>query len=117
MIVRRCRNCGEEFEPYVAGCSDCGGPLEDHDPDAPAAPSPPAPADRRGASGTAVKVVLLAAQLSPEEAEECGDVLGEKDIPFLLDVNRDGTFRLGVPLDHAEAAARLLQDAGAIPRA
>jgi len=118
MIVRRCRNCGEEFQPHVSVCSDCGGPLEDHDPDVAAPPveDPPAPVDRRGAVGTAVKVEMLGSLMSSEEAEACADVLARNGLPYYLDVNRDRTFRLSVPLDHAEAAARLLQDAGAIPR-
>jgi len=119
MVVRRCRNCGEEFEPHVTVCSDCGGPLEDHDPDAPAAAplaAPPAPVDRRGAVGTAVKVEILASLMSSEEAERCADVLARNGLPYYLDVNRGSTFRLSVPLDRAGEAARLLQDAGAIPR-
>ena len=30
MHVRICRDCGEEFRPEIARCTDCGGELVDH---------------------------------------------------------------------------------------
>ena len=72
--VRVCRECGEEFRPEIAVCSDCGGALEDrHDDEdapAPALPEdrPPEPEDLSGyrqvfTTGRAADLVPVAERL------------------------------------------------------
>ena len=114
MIIRRCRECGEEFRPGVAMCSDCGGTLEDYDPEA-AAAAPPGASDA-GDALAGLKLATVASQIDAAAAERAGRRLREAAIPFRLDVAYGRTFTLKVAPAQAAEASALLQKAHVIPR-
>lgn len=116
MHVRVCRECGEEFRPGVALCSDCGGELEDRlegprTDQADAGTAAPAPRAGPGEDLTlaergephAVFVADQAAGLEP-----FARVLGAARIPFAVEV-RNFAFALVVGEQDLPQAIERLQ--------
>jgi hypothetical protein len=114
MMVRRCRECGEEFQPHVAVCSDCGGALGDHDPEA--GEARPAAAADGGPELAGVKLAVVAAQIESAAAQRGARHLQQAGIPFRLDVAGARTFTMKVAAGQAAQAAALLQKARVIAR-
>ena len=109
-MVRYCRSCDTEFQPHIVRCSDCGGELEDHDPDA-VTDAPPAPVPEEAADD---EYVTVATDLSAGKAEVVARKLGEAGIRFRVGTRAYG-FVLTVPPQDQPAARQILLRARAIP--
>jgi len=117
MMVRYCRRCDTEFQPHIVRCSDCGGELEDRDPESDAAVAEhdaldPAAAEADTAAG---EFVAVATDLTSEKAERVARRLGDAGIPFRVGAHGYG-FTLAVREQDKAAARPILLRARAIPR-
>jgi hypothetical protein len=112
MIVRYCSRCDTEFQPHIVRCSDCGGDLEDRDPDA-------VPAETTGAAPQEEAVggefVTIASGLTVLKAEVAARQLGAAGIPFHVGA-RGYDFTVEVKKEDQAAARQVLVRARAIPR-
>ena len=109
-MVRYCRSCDTEFRPQVVRCSDCGGELEDQDPDAITDPDP-APVSGEAAEAD---FVTVATDLSAGKAEVVARRLGEAGIRFRVGARGYG-FVLAVREEDRPATRQILLRARAIP--
>ena len=111
--IRRCPECGEEFQPHVVHCSDCGALLEsafegEAAPEARAStPATVEPAPRQ--------YVVLERGLTSGLAQEAAQYLGAAGIPFRVAAEAGGGFRVSVPLEQMEQGRAALEDAGVGP--
>lgn len=104
--IRRCPECGEEFQPHVVSCSDCGAPLEN------AFEAEEPPADERGGLATvALDYVGLVSGLDTEAAAMSAERLRAAGIPFQLVSHSRRGLRLFVARDRVADAIAVL-DAG-----
>ena len=110
MMVRYCQRCDTEFQPHVVRCSDCGGELEDQDPDA-ATVDNQAKVQGETAGG---EFVTVATGLSAGKAERAARRLGVAGIQFRVGTQGYGFF-LGVRKEDEPAARPILLRARAIP--
>jgi len=109
--IRRCPECGEEYQPHIVTCSDCGALLEAgfegdsvdqrHEPLEPALPSP--------------EYARILDGLAPEIAELAAQHLSAAGIRFGLDSYQYG-LRLGVQVEDATVALAILERAGIVPK-
>jgi predicted amidophosphoribosyltransferase len=109
-MVRSCRRCDTEFHPHVVRCSDCGGELEDHYPDATAASQAPVQEETTDAA-----FVTVATDLSAGKAELVARRLGSAGIQFRVGARGYG-FVLAVRAEDQPATRQILLRARAIPR-
>jgi hypothetical protein len=115
MHVRVCRECGEEFRPEVAVCSDCGGALEDRhleeeDAWAPAPGVLPPPTPSVAPPGQH-RAIFQAASAS--EVEPLAKALGTARIPFAVTGSAQ-SFSLLVAHEDAERALEALKPFGLV---
>lgn len=122
MIVKVCRECGEEYRPEILRCADCGGELEARLEEERAAwpepagggPAPPAE-DWRPAGD----YQPIAWSPHPSELTGLADRLLEAGIPFYLrpreGVGRASAYEIRVREEEREAALELLEAAGPSP--
>jgi hypothetical protein len=116
--VRRCPDCGEEFQLHVVRCSDCGALLEDRlegedpvaaddalsgGPGASASPAPPPEAFTQVADGVAAVA-----------AERVGRRLSAAGIPFKL-APHNYRLRVSVRPEDVPAAVAILEREGIVP--
>jgi Double zinc ribbon len=109
-MVRYCRGCDTEFQLHVVRCSDCGGELEDRDPDA-VTDADPAPVPEEAAD---TEFVTVATDLSAGKAEVIARRLGEAGVRFRVGARGYG-FVLAVREEDRPAARQILLRARAIP--
>jgi uncharacterized protein with PIN domain len=109
MHVRICRECGEEYRPEIAVCSDCGGALEDR---YERIESSPDGFDLRAAlpvaEFSAGPLVPVATAGTASEIEPLGRRLGEAGIRFAVR-GSIRSFELLVAADDHEPALALLE--------
>ena len=110
MMVRYCRSCDTEFQPHVVRCSDCGGELEDQDPDA-IADGPPVPVTEEAADD---EFLTLATGVSMGKAEVVARKLGEAGIRFRVGAS-GFSFSFSVRAQDQAATRQILLRARAIP--
>lgn len=108
MHVRVCRDCGEEFRPEVAVCSDCGGVLEDRDDELEAATAEGkarfggfVPEARPG--GIPAGYAAVTSAPSAREIEPLAERLAEAGIPFAVNASSQA-FAILVPEADVEKA-------------
>jgi hypothetical protein len=91
VIVKVCRDCGEEFRPEIGTCSDCGGELEVREVDVGTPPSWPKPAqaEEPDLQPSGDYVPFLVAGAAPE-LRPYADSLLAAGVPFYLRP-REGT--------------------------
>jgi hypothetical protein len=114
MQVRVCRDCGEEFRPEVAACSDCGGVLEDRDDELGGGVTVPegkprftgfVPEARPG--GIPAGYLAVTSAPSAAEVAPLADRLAEAAIPFAVNASTQ-SFALLVPEADVEKALAAL---------
>ena len=109
--IRRCPECGEEFQPHVVSCSDCGAQLvsafENDSAAVPNAPEEVSPADP--------EYVTLASQLTAEMAEQAAQALAAEGVRFRLAIDLGYSFRLVVEPDDVTQALAVLAREGLAP--
>jgi ribosomal protein L40E len=111
MMVRYCRRCDAEFQPHIVRCIDCGGELEDQDPEA-ATDDSQAQVPEEAADG---EFVTVATDLSAGKAELVARRLGLAGIQFRIAALRYG-LDITVREEDRPAARQILLRARAIPR-
>ena len=109
--IRRCPDCGEEFQPHVVQCSDCGAPLESVFEGDPLLEQR---AEATGAAPAPAELALLVRGLTPGEADQAAQHLAAAGIPIRLALDRDG-LRLGVAREQLVPARSILGRAGVLP--
>ena len=105
MHVRVCPECGEEFRPEIARCSDCGAALQDRWEDEGAGqPSAPAPVPPADAEGTYVPIHFgeRATDLEPVAMR-----LGSAGVPFRVKAAVRSFVLLAREEDHDRVASLL----------
>ena len=107
-MVRYCRPCDTEFQPHIVRCSDCGGELEDQDPDASGDMSPVQE------ETTDAEFVTVATDLSAGKAELVARRLGRAGIQFRVGARGYG-FVLAVRAQDQPATRQVLLRTRAIP--
>ena len=111
MHVRVCPECGEEFRPEIALCSDCGAALEDRWEDestGPPAPPPPAPATDVEGTYVPIHSSERAADLEPLAKR-----LGSAGVPFRVKAAVRSFVLLAREEDHERVASLLADLVGA----
>jgi hypothetical protein len=110
MNFRVCRDCGAEYRPEIARCSDCGGALEDRYEDEsgessipPLADEPPAPT----LNPESVELRPIFSSPAAADVEPMAERLGGARIPFAVRVNNQN-FELVVNKDDIDRALDLL---------
>jgi hypothetical protein len=109
--VRRCPECGEEFQPHIVDCSDCGVPLEHGIEGQPAVGGETGPAAHEGT------YVLIPQIVGTQDVLDAGKELSGTAIRFRLVPStrrRDGLALL-VREEDAALADAFLREAGLLP--
>ncbi len=113
MHVRVCRECGEEYRPEIAVCSDCGGALEDHyEGIESSADDSELRARAPVAEFSAGPLVPVATAGTASEIEPLGRRLGEAGIRFAVRGSIRSFELLVATDDHEPALAALEAGAG-----
>ena len=114
MLVRVCRDCGEEFQPEVAVCSDCGGVLETRDDEEGSVAASATERPRFGGfvpearpGGIPAGYVAVASAPNAVEVEPLAERLSEAGIPFALNASTQA-FSILVPEADVEKALAAL---------
>jgi hypothetical protein len=114
MHVRVCPECGEEFRPEIARCSDCGAALVDRweteDAVPLAAPPPSAPAVETEGTYVPIHFSERAADLEPLAKR-----LGSAGVPFRVKAAVRSFVLLAREEDHDRVASLLADLVGALP--
>jgi hypothetical protein len=108
--VRRCPDCGEEFQPHVVNCSECGTLLED-------AIEGESPAGSAAPEEDAAKYATLASDLDVDSTRAASEHLAEAGLRFRIVTTRArrGWLDLQVHEEDGVAASALLQREGILP--
>ena len=110
--VRRCPECGEEFQPHIVTCSDCGVPLEDGIEGQKLAP----PDATSGAGADEGPYVPITGIVESQDALDAGRELAAAQIRFrLLPPPRRGGLKVEVHEQDMPAAIGVLINAGLLP--
>jgi hypothetical protein len=108
--VRRCPECGEDFQPHIVNCSDCGVPLEDAIEGQPLARREAAPAEDEGT------YVAINGILGQQDVLDAGKALSATALRYQLGpTTRRDLWALAVHEADADAAVALLREAGLLP--
>lgn len=109
--VRRCPECGEEFQPHVVNCSDCGVPLEDA-----IEGQPLAPREHAAVAEDEGPYVPIVGIVGTEDALDGGKALAVASLRFrLLPLPHHAGLKLEVHEQDARAAIAVLLEAGLLP--
>ncbi|HET8646841.1 MAG TPA: hypothetical protein VFO85_15205 [Vicinamibacteria bacterium] len=111
--IRRCPECGEEFQPHIVNCSDCGALLADGFEGA------ALPGDGGAAAPlpSAEEYVGVLSGMEPEVAAEASQHLTAAGIPFAMVSHASRGLRLGVAPGRVLEAMKVLQESGLVPAA
>lgn len=109
--IRRCPQCGEEFQPHVVDCSDCGALLVDAfeggAPSGRAADPDPPP--------EATEYVGLLSGLDPPMVEQASRHLAAAGIPFTVVADSRRGLRLGVAAERVLDSMHVLERNDVVP--
>ncbi len=111
--IRRCPECGEEYQPHVVRCSDCGALLEDGFEGEDRSGERP---DLLEPASPSVEYARILDGLAPATAKLAAQHLSAAGVPFGLDSHHRHGLRLGVRVEDVATAVAVLEREGIVPK-